>query len=149
MWDSSLPAIGKIPADDQWNLLLVELFDRNLQRICFSFQVYQNGCIHAEIVISYSSDQCLAGATHLICSALVPSTLALSYLVMYGVVVRLSSGIFLSLSLVGFDVLAPASLVTLSLSASSCWSAFRCSRSASSGRSATAKASSSSRSSGS
>lgn len=36
--------------------------------------------------------------TYLICNALVPNTLARSYLVMYGVVLRFSSGIFFSLS---------------------------------------------------
>lgn len=38
-----------------------------------------------------------AHATYLICRALVPSILAFSYFVMYGVVVRWSFGIFLSL----------------------------------------------------
>lgn len=49
---------------------------------------------------------------NLICNALVPRTLALSYLVIYGVVLRLSSGIFLSFSLVGFFWPAFASPVT-------------------------------------
>jgi len=40
--------------------------------------------------------------SYLICNARVPRTLARSYLVMYGVVVLLSSGIFLSASLEGF-----------------------------------------------
>lgn len=50
----------------------------------------------------YAEETCLA---HLICSALVPNTLARSYLVIYGVVVRLSVAIFLLLMLL--TVLAP------------------------------------------
>jgi hypothetical protein len=54
---------------------------------------------------------CLA---HLICNALVPNTLARSYLVMYGVVVLFSVEIFLLLTLLTVLVPPPCSpLVTI------------------------------------
>jgi len=51
-------------------------------------------CQHSVSLSSSVSSPC--GAPYLICSALVPNTRALSYFVMYGVVVRLSFAILFS-----------------------------------------------------
>lgn len=61
------------------------------------------------------------GSTNLICKALVPRTRALSYLVMYGVVVRWSLGTFFSrycsMTLPAYPALGSPETTTLSPSA--------------------------------
>lgn len=41
------PSVWEVSSHYQGHLLLIEFLDGNLQRICFSFQIHQSGCIAA------------------------------------------------------------------------------------------------------
>lgn len=90
-------AIWQVPPHDQWNLLLLQLLCGNLERICHAFDIDKNRSITTALVSLLWCVQ-LERCSHLICSARVPNTRALSYFVMYGVVVRLSLSTRLSFS---------------------------------------------------
>lgn len=93
--ETNLLSVRKVPPNHQRDFLLLQLLERNLQRITLSARIHQHRRIHTSLRIS----TCLTThkhKTHLICSALVPSSRARSYFVMYGVVFLSSSGIFLS-----------------------------------------------------
>jgi hypothetical protein len=90
------PAIREISPHHQWDLLLSQLFDSDLKGIGLSFHIHQDRRIHTVKQVSptepnYNTPK--KSKANLICNALVPSTLAFSYLVIYGVVVLLSLGI--------------------------------------------------------
>lgn len=92
-----VPPIWQISPYNQRDLLLLQLLGRNLQRIRHALDIDQhrristvNQCQPSFLVSTSLS------TTYLICSALVPSTRARSYFVMYGVVVRLSLSTLLS-----------------------------------------------------
>jgi hypothetical protein len=101
-----LQAIGQVASYDQRNLLLPQFLNGDLQRVGLSLDVNENGRVHAEGPVrnalkqhtNRKSDSRPSNPTYLICNARVPSTRALSYLVMYGVVLRFSFEIFLSLT---------------------------------------------------
>ena len=94
-----LLSIWQVPAHDERNLLLPQLLDGNLQRIRLALEVDQHRRVHAARSVSQIPRLTLLPeeTTYLICSALVPKMRAFSYLVINGVVLRWSLGIFLSL----------------------------------------------------
>ena len=93
-----IAAIRQIPPDHQRHLLLPQLLQRDGQGIRFALHIYQNRRIQATLLVSPKTEDVVKpGGSYLICSALVPNTLARSYLVIYGVVVLFSLGTFLFL----------------------------------------------------
>jgi len=130
------PSVWKIAPNDKRNLLLSQLFDGNLKRIRHSFHVNQHWRISTECIcqlplLDRRSSQVLP---YLICKARVPNTRALSYLVMYGVVVRFSLGTFLSLMLL--TVFRSSAFLAASASPLTTMLLFRFSGSSASGSSA-------------
>lgn len=89
--------VWQVPPHDQWNLLLLQLLCGNLERICHAFNIDQDRSV-TTVFISLWFWCRMQLWSYLICSARVPSTRALSYFVMYGVVVRLSLSTRLSFS---------------------------------------------------
>ena len=90
-------SVWQIPADDQRNLLLFQLLARNLEWVGHCSDINQDRRIPAvealvKFLVPVARAVCPTATTHLIWSALVPSILAFSYLVIYGVVVRWSLG---------------------------------------------------------
>ena len=113
---ASVTKARKAPEDSQsiWHvspnnkgyLLFSQFLNRNLKRVRLSLQINKYRRIHT-IAISEIAPQVTPFdvlETHLICKARVPKILALSYLVMYGVVCLSSFGIFLSFGALSLPV---------------------------------------------
>lgn len=82
-------AIRQESSNNEGDPLFPQLFQCDLQRICFALEIDQWRRVHASVIISTALvlESCLCNSmhlqdTHLICVALVPNTLARSYLVM-------------------------------------------------------------------